>query len=101
MRPGIAVASTSGTGLDSTVEFLRAMASPVRLQIIAALHDDEKNVSELLAEIPSTQPNMSQHLGTLHRAGILKRRRKGASIYYSIADGRIGAMCREVCAQIS
>lgn len=86
---------------DSASRLLRAMASPVRLQVIAALQTSEKNVSALLEEIDSTQPNMSQHLRMLHRAGILKRRRDGANIYYSIADGQIGSICRRVCAHMS
>ncbi|RYX94375.1 MAG: ArsR family transcriptional regulator [Comamonadaceae bacterium] len=91
---------TSPIPLNVAAGFLQAMASPVRLRVIAALRGQEKNVSQLLAEIPSSQPNMSQHLAMLHKAGIVKRRRQGASMYYSIADGDAGDMCLGVCAQI-
>ena len=46
----------------------------MRLKIIASLCNGEKNVSELLAEIDTTQPNMSQHLNTLYQAGVLGKR---------------------------
>ena len=75
---------------------LRAMAAPLRLRIISALCEGEKNVSELLATIETSQPNLSQHLQTLYHAGIVGRRREGASIYYGIADGAEGTRCRRV-----
>lgn len=80
---------------------LRTMASPVRLQVLVALQHSEKNVSALLEEIKSTQPNLSQHLGVMHKAGMLDRRRDGTSVYYRIADGHIGAICLSVCRQVS
>lgn len=58
-------------------------------------------MSELLAEIETTQPNMSQHLNTLYRAGVLARRRDGVSIYYSIGNETAAAICRTVCVQIA
>ncbi|MEG0224390.1 MAG: metalloregulator ArsR/SmtB family transcription factor, partial [Comamonas sp.] len=65
---------------ESAAELFKAMAAPMRLKIISALCNGEKNVSELRAEITTTQPNMSQHLNTLYQAGILGRRREGVSI---------------------
>lgn len=86
---------------ESAAELFRAMAAPMRLRIISALWDGEKNVSELLATISTTQPNMSQHLNTLYQAGLLGRRREGVSIYYFIANDQAVQMCRSVCAQIA
>lgn len=80
---------------------LRAMAAPLRLRIIGALCEGEKNVSELLATIETSQPNLSQHLQTLYHAGIVGRRREGASIYYGMADGAEAARCRRVFAQVT
>ena len=71
---------------ESAAELFRAMAAPVRLKIISVLCNGEKNVTELLASIATTQPNMSQHLNTLYQAGVLGRRREGVSIYYFIAN---------------
>ena len=73
---------------ESAAELFKAMAAPMRLKIISALCNGEKNVSELLAAIDTTQPNMSQHLNTLYQSGILGRRREGVSIYYFIANER-------------
>jgi ArsR family transcriptional regulator len=82
-------------------EIFRVMSAPMRLKIINSLCDEEKNVGQLLAEIDTTQPNMSQHLNTLFKAKILGRRREGVQIYYRIINDRVVTLCRAVCAQIA
>lgn len=94
-------ASNEDQVFDAAAELFRAMAAPMRLKIVSALCHGEKNVSELLAQIDTTQPNMSQHLQTLYRAGVLARRREGVSIYYSIANDTVVALCRHICVQIA
>ncbi len=86
---------------DSAAELFRLLSTPIRLKIISALCGHEKNVSQLLAEIDTTQPNMSQHLATLHRAGVLSRRRDATQIYYRIGSERAATLCRAVCTQIA
>lgn len=86
---------------DSAAELFRLLATPIRLRIISALCGQEKNVSQLLGEIATTQPNMSQHLATLYRAGVLARRRDATQIYYRIGSERAATLCRAVCMQIA
>lgn len=86
---------------SSAAELFRLLATPIRLKIISALCSHEKNVSQLLAEIETTQPNMSQHLATLYRAGVLARRRDATQIYYRIGSQRAATLCRAVCMQIA
>ncbi len=86
---------------DSAAELFRLLATPIRLKIISALCGHEKNVSQLLLEINTTQPNMSQHLATLYRAGVLTRRRDATQIYYRIGSERAATLCRAVCMQIA
>lgn len=86
---------------DSAAELFRLLSTPIRLKIISALCNREKNVSQLLDEIETTQPNMSQHLATLYRAGVLVRRRDATQIYYRIGSERAATLCRAVCTQIA
>ncbi|CAM5781694.1 ArsR/SmtB family transcription factor [Ottowia pentelensis] len=86
---------------ERAAELFRLMSAPMRLKIISALCQTEKNVGELLHEVPTTQPNMSQHLNTLYKAGVVGRRREGVQIYYHIADERVATICRTVCTQIA
>jgi ArsR family transcriptional regulator len=81
-------------------EIFRVMSAPMRLRIISSLCAGEKNVTELLEEVATTQSNMSQHLGTLFQAGILVKRREGVQIYYSKANPNFVELCHAVCNQI-
>ena len=86
---------------ELAAEVFRVMSAPMRLKIISSLCQAEKNVSELLSEIATTQPNMSQHLNTLYQAGVLGKRREGVQIFYRIIDERVANLCRTVCTQIA
>jgi ArsR family transcriptional regulator len=86
---------------EKAAEVFRIMSAPMRLRIISALCNGEKNVGELLAEIQTTQPNMSQHLSTLYQAGVLGKRRDGVQIYYRIVNDKVVSLCRAVCVQIA
>ena len=97
-KPSIA---ESDKVFDLAAEVFRVMSAPMRLKIISSLCNGEKNVGELLREIDTTQPNMSQHLNTLYQAGVLGRRREGVSVYYFIANEKVVHMCRTICVQIA
>ena len=71
---------------ESAAELFRAMAAPMRLKIISTLCNGEKKVSELLAMIDTTQPNMSQHLNTLYQAGVLGRRTPKGQVLQNDSD---------------
>jgi ArsR family transcriptional regulator len=86
---------------SSAADLFSILSTPIRLRLISALCNGEKNVSQLLAEIETTQPNMSQHLATLYRAGILGKRREGTQIFYNVKSQRAATLCRAVCNQIA
>jgi len=94
-------ASESDRVFENAAEVFRVMSAPMRLRIISSLCHGEKNVGELLGEINTTQPNMSQHLNTLYKAGVLGKRRDGVQIYYRIVNERVVNLCRAVCTQIA
>lgn len=97
----ISNAAESDEVFELAAEVFRVMSAPMRLKIISALCNGEKNVSQLLDEIDATQPNMSQHLNTLYQSGVLARRRDGVQIYYRINNDRVVTLCRAVCTQIA
>ncbi len=86
---------------ELAAEIFRVMSAPMRLKIISSLCNGEKNVSQLLEEIDTTQPNMSQHLNTLYQAGVIGKRREGVQIFYRIVNDRVVTLCRAVCTQIA
>lgn len=93
--------STEDRVFDSVAELFSLLSTPIRLKIISAVCQREKNVSELLSEIDTTQPNMSQHLAMLYRSGVLHKRREGTQIYYRLQSERVAALCRAVCTQVA
>lgn len=85
---------------EAAAELFRVLSTPMRLKIVSCLREGEQNVSYLLSKIETTQPNMSQHLNTLYKAGVLGRRRDGVQILYRIVDERVAELCRAVCKQV-
>ena len=83
--------------MDGIAGFLKALADPTRLRILHALQGGERCVSDLLAELPCSQANVSKHLALLRTAGIVEFRRQGVQIYYRIADPAVFAICGVVC----
>lgn len=86
---------------EATSGLFTLLSTPIRLKIICAVCDGEKNVGELLQQIATTQPNMSQHLSALLKAGVLLRRREGNQMYYRLQSERVAMLCRAVCTQVA
>ena len=86
---------------DSVAELFAVLSTPIRLKIISAVCQGEKNVSQMLERIDTTQPNMSQHLSMLYRSGVLAKRREGTQVYYRLQSERVATLCRAVCTQVA
>ena len=78
--------------LLDAAEMIRVLGHPVRLRIVECLEDGERTVSELQDELESAQAAVSQQLARMRAAGIVRGRRDGANVFYSIADERVVQM---------
>lgn len=78
----------------------RMLGEPMRLKLLRALLDGEKNVSDLIELTKGAQANVSKHLTLLTQSGLLGRRKDGLNVYYSIADKSIFELCQMVCGQL-
>ena len=78
----------------------RALGEPMRIKLLDRLRDGEASVQELAQATGSSQQNVSKHLGVLHQAGIVDRRRNGNYVFYSIADEGVFALCEDVCGSL-
>ena len=67
----------------------RVFTSPKRLEILNLLKDKELSVGELANLAKIRQANLSQHLNILREKGIVKTKREGTTIYYSLANSKI------------
>jgi ArsR family transcriptional regulator len=86
---------------ERAAELFAVLSTPIRLRILSELCQGEKNVGQLLERIGVAQPNMSQHLNIMYRAGIVGKRRQGAQMFYKIANQSAVGMCRAVCTQVA
>ena len=86
--------------VELVAERFRVMGEPMRIRILELLRDGEQTVGELTGALGATQQNVSKHLGVLHRAGIVSRRKDGTAARYAIADPLVLDLCERVCTSI-
>jgi len=77
-------------------DFLKALAHPLRLQIIELLKNGEKNVTAIIKALNIPQSSLSRHLAILKETGMLKSRQEGTVIYYDIEDNDIFHVLRPI-----
>ncbi len=75
---------------------LAAMSNPSRLLILCQLAEGEKSVGELEPLIGLSQSALSQHLAVLRGKHLVRTRRKGQSILYSLASKEATALMHTV-----
>ena len=68
---------------------LKVIAHPVRLKIIEALKSKELSVSDIQRKLHMKQSITSQHLTGMRNKNILRSRREGNSVYYSISNKNV------------
>jgi ArsR family transcriptional regulator, lead/cadmium/zinc/bismuth-responsive transcriptional repressor len=75
--------------LELAAEMLRALADPARLRILLRLSEGELNVGQLAKLENDRISTISARLKVLLNARLVKRRRAGQAIIYSIADTHV------------
>jgi len=76
--PGCCLAS------DRARAQLKALADPIRLQLVEALAPGERCVCELTDQLDLAQSKLSFHLKVLKDAGLLQARQQGRWSYYQL-----------------
>lgn len=70
---------------EKKVEIFKALANPVRLDIIDLLLEGEKCVCEIQQALKKyEQPHISKSLSRLKSIGLIKDRKEGLNVYYSL-----------------
>ncbi len=82
-------------------ELFSALATPLRLRILGAICAQGKSVKAIVEAVESTQPNVSQHLRLLYRAGIVAKRRIGNRMVYRVQSEEVLELCHRVCSRIA
>jgi rhodanese-related sulfurtransferase/DNA-binding transcriptional ArsR family regulator len=74
----------------------KALSSPSRLEILELLAQGERTVESLAGEIGLSTANASQHLQALKQASLVRTRRHGLFIHYSLADPAVFELSRAI-----
>jgi DNA-binding transcriptional ArsR family regulator len=75
-------------GYRIQARMIKALAHPTRLQMLALLRDSERCACEFGPLLGLGQANVSQHLAVLRRAQLVRTRRDGVRVMYSLSDQR-------------
>lgn len=70
-------------------EFFKVFADPTRLRIIMVLREGEFNVSEIADKLGMSHSSISHQLGTFRQHRIVKFRREGKAINYTLDDEHV------------
>lgn len=81
--------------LDAVVETFRALSDPTRAQLIYLLTKREHSVGELCAHVQVSPSAVSHHLAKLRAIRLVRTRRDGTQVLYSIDDVHVAALFRE------
>jgi len=81
--------------LSLKAKLFRGLGDPTRLSILESLRDGEKSTSQIVEEVGQGQSNVSNHLACLLDCGLVKNRRQGRNIYYSLNDKKVSKLLEE------
>ena len=74
---------------EHAAEVLKAIAHPVRLQIVELLQAKEMCVGDIAEALGGKQAITSQQLNMMKAKGVLSCRRDGARVYYRIENKNV------------
>jgi len=74
---------------EHAADVLKAVAHPVRLQIVELLETKEMCVGDIVAALGGKQAITSQQLNMMKDKGVLNCRRNGTKVYYRIEDQNV------------
>ncbi len=81
--------------LADVTELFKVLGDPTRAQLIYLLTQQEYSVGELGEHVAVTPSAVSHHLARLRAIRLVRTRREGNQIFYSIDDAHVGALFRE------
>ncbi|MBP2364882.1 ArsR family transcriptional regulator [Pseudonocardia parietis] len=77
---------------QAKAEFFKTLGHPVRIRVLELLSIREHAVSELLGEIDVESANLSQQLAVLRRAGLVRTRKEGSAVHYSLTSPEVSQL---------
>lgn len=75
--------------LSELADFYKVFGDATRIKILCVLLESEMCVCDLAAVLGMTQSAISHQLRVLKQMKLVKNRREGKTVFYSLADGHI------------
>jgi ArsR family transcriptional regulator len=76
----------AANAIDNRLELYRVLAEPMRLRLLAAAAEEELSIGELAELFGEAQPNVSRHLASLRRLGLLSERKEGTRVLVRLSE---------------
>jgi DNA-binding transcriptional ArsR family regulator len=86
--------------LYDLAELFKVFGDSTRVRILCALFESELSVSEIAELLNMTQSAISHQLRVLKQAKLVKNRRDGKTVYYSLADNHVYTIFNQGLAHI-
>ena len=86
--------------LEKMSETLKAISHPIRLKIVNILMESECSVGNLVNTLGTKQSLMSQQLSILKSRGVLKSRRNGNIVFYSLVNKGVRNIMESILKEI-
>jgi len=93
----IAKIALNPDAMEEAVKGLKAIAHPARLQILCYLQNGEATVNDIVNVTQMSQSAVSQHLSKMKAYSVLRDRRDGNKVFYSITDDSYDSLVSALC----
>jgi ArsR family transcriptional regulator len=78
---------------DKCVDFCKALCDGTRQKIMEMLREQEMCVGDIADAFHLSQPTISHHLNILKGANVVRSRKEGKQVYYSLNQDNIQECC--------
>ncbi|MFF3914333.1 ArsR/SmtB family transcription factor [Streptomyces sp. NPDC001852] len=75
-------------------EFFKTLGHPARIRVLELLSEREHAVAEMLPEVGIEPAHLSQQLAVLRRANLVRTRKEGSNVYYSLTSPEVAELLR-------
>ena len=92
MSTNTGIELTDDWKIDALAEFYKVFGDSTRIKILLALYEQELCVCDIATALNMTQSAISHQLKILKQMRLVKSRREGKLIFYSLADGHVSTI---------
>ena len=101
MEPHTMDVHTEDETLYRVAELFNVFGDPTRIRILNALSSRELCVQDIADELSMTQSAISHQLRILKQTALVKFRREGKTIYYSLNDDHVATIMKQGIEHVS